>query len=185
MRKLFVFALIIFAASSMALAQGNPEPRKSVEQIMRDWREHDNQKAIAEVASNHKKVEEELAKFNKLVGERDQLIEKLKRALADGDATLIEVALSDLRSNRDNLAASAKWVVGEHGDSLLRAARNAYRTELITEDRYTSELKFFRAAKARTEEQVPEALTNLLSEARKKVPDYFGRLQAIGRPYDK
>src|SRR3989344_3727894 len=100
-----------------------------------------NERDLKYLGEHRKETEDELAKFNGLIAKRDgELTEKLKRALADGDETLVEVALDNIWSNKRQLDFSAEWVVDQKGKRLLESASSIYRNDLITEEQYTEHL---------------------------------------------
>ncbi|MBI4156050.1 MAG: hypothetical protein HY507_02335 [Candidatus Zambryskibacteria bacterium] len=179
-----VLLALLMIGSAFAQEPTQQQSFKPLEQLYAEWQKQDNERDLKYLGERRQEAEDELAKFNGLIAKRDGgLTEKLKRALADGDGTLIEVALDNIWSNKRELDFSAEWVIDQHGKQLMESARSAYQKELITEEQYTEHLGFFRKAKARTEEVLPESLTKMVSEAKQKSPQYFARLERIGQPY--
>ena len=184
--KTTIFLTVVLALSPfMVFGQDQkivqPTEKKST-LTMDELVQQDHKLELAELADYHKKTETELVKYNGLVAVRNILTEKLKRAIKDGDETLVEVAVQDLVNNKADLLYAAKWIVAEYGGSMMQAAKSAYRFRLITEEDYTKHLVFFRQVKARTEEPAPAELVSLIGEARQKVPIYFKILKDAGRP---
>lgn len=159
-----------------------PQEKKSASQLMQEWREQDNKRAVERLGETRKLLDEWVAKYSEQLKARTQLTDKLKRALADGDETLIEVAVSDLNGNRWDLEHSAEWIVKKEGEDLLSEARSTYKAGLITEEAYAAHLKFYRQQKAHTEESLPTELAGLIKQARQKVPDYFAILEQVNGP---
>jgi hypothetical protein len=177
--RLTMITLMVFAVTAAFGQEQVPAEKKSLSQLQNEWREQDNKKAVQRLAQIRTQTEEWLGKYNDQITTRIALAEKLARALKDGDETLIEVAVADLTGNKHDLARSAKWVVQEEGEQLMKSASDAYRSKLIKEDEYAEHLKFYRQAKARTEEPVPADLAELIAKAKEKIPDYFAMLKTV------
>ena len=191
MKFMFIWMMILALAPS-AFAQESTVTEEQIQsragQILADLQNQRNVRELEQLTERRQAAATALTHYNKLIISRDDdITEKLKRAIADGDETLIEVALDDVRANKYNIQSEAKWLVdGEsfsHGRLVIEAARQAYRDDIITEEQYTNHLKFFRMIKARIEEPTPAALSAMIDEARKKVPEYFALWEKIGRPF--
>ncbi len=185
MLKHFAIVLACALAPMVAQDQATSEPKdgkKNYEQFMKEWHAEENQRAIAAVVKGRTELEQELRQYKDLLETRKDLTAKLQRALDDGDETLIQVAVSDVKLNTMDLQYRAKQVVGWSGERLMQAARNAYSSyeRLITEEVYTGHLKFYREAKKLTEEPAPKELVELIAKAKVKLPDYFAILEQQG-----
>lgn len=178
-----VFLLALLALTNASFGQEPQNQQKSPTQLLDELQQQDNERRFRYIAQYRKETEDGLAKFNGLISERDvKLTEKLKRALNDGDETLIGVALEKIRSNQGDLKV-AKLGLEESGKLLLDEARAAYRDDLITEEQYTEHLNFVRSAQARAGEAAPAALTKLIETAKQKLPEYFTRLERLGQKF--
>ena len=191
MKTFPMIAFLLIVLSVPAFAQEPPQVpptenaiRKTFDDILEKWKQQDKERDLGWLADYRNDVEIELVKYNDLLTKRTELTEKLKRALDDGDQTLIEVALDDIRANKNDLQFSAKWLVQEWGKRHMDMARSAYRNGYISEEDYTEQhLNFSRENETLTKKTVPEELAKLIEEAKQKIPEYFARLERIGRPY--
>ena len=177
MKNIFMFWIAF--ASVADFGQEKQTTMKPSEQMKIELLNDNNKRAIAQVGECRKSVEESFAKYKAHLATRTKLTNKLQRALADGDETLIQVAVSDLDGNRRNLEMEAEWLIKTYGEKLLDRARDAYKNELITEEVYIEHLKFYRQSKALTEQTLPEELTNVIKQAKEKLLDYFAILEMI------
>lgn len=110
MKKTLIFVMALAPLVAFGQEQQPQQEKKTASQFMEEWRQEDNKKAVQRLGEIRTLTEEWLTKYNDQLKTRAMLTEKLKRALTDGDETLIEVAVSDLNGNRMDLEMSAKWL---------------------------------------------------------------------------
>ena len=186
MRKILfvVFLMLFLTIGAFAQEPAQQQTEKSLDELRAKWAQEDKDRELKYLADNRKETESAFTTYNGLVQQRDgELTQKLKRAVADGDETLLTVALNDIRANKSEVEFAAKWATDEHGKRLRNSASAAYVSGHINESEYIEHLNFFRMVKATTEDKVPETLIQLITTAKEKAPNYFTRLERIGRPY--
>lgn len=180
--KLLQVVVFLLAASCLTLAKG-PEMRRAVD-LLPDDVDHqlfgERRHLMGSVDDFRKAAEVQLGEYEELLARRQELTQKLKRAVDDGDETLIEVAVSDIHVIQKRLLYRDGVLLKDRAKLFLDSARSAYRNESITEQQYADHLAFFRKVKARMTEPVPPDLRSLLVRARAKLPAYFAVLDLSG-----
>jgi hypothetical protein len=154
--------------------------QKSLRQLQLESQDGDKARSLANLADCRKKADRELAEYNDLTTTRVKLIEKLRRAIKDGDETLVKVAVMDALVNNDRIVRANQGSVRDSSSAALQASGSAYTSGYISEEEYTKDLESFRQVKTRIEDPTPPELVSLLEQARLVVPYYFALLQRSG-----